>query len=184
MTARVTFSRLGPGCESALNGQRREPIVKVHVTPHYNIMAVDQHVGRRIVTSLVPQGGNLPSSGHTAQAIITAWHAIDDALTPVIGARGLVALYLRSLHLTAADPGLATADGRGKMALNLATTPAQLQALIARQSPADAAAIGNTFLQVFYGLLSSLVGPSLTDRLLRAIWPLSPSSISPQDTSP
>ena len=125
----------------------------------------------------------MPSAGHIAQAVITAWHAIDDALTPVIGARGLVALYLRTLHLTAANPGLATADGRDKLALNLANTPAQLQALIARQSPADAAAIGNIFLQVFHRLLSSLVGPSLTDRLLRAVWPLSPSSISPQDTS-
>ena len=152
--------------------------------PHCNTMAVDQHEGRRIVTSLVPQGGNLLSAGQTAQAVITAWHAIDDALTPVIGARGLVALYLRSLHLTAADPGLATAVGLGTMALNLANTPALLQALIARQSPAVAAAVGNTFLQVFYGLLSSLVGLSLTDRLLRAIWPLSPSSNPPQDTSP
>ena len=147
-------------------------------------MAVDQHEGHRLVTDLVPQGGNLPSSAHTAQAIITAWHAIDDALTPVIGARGLVALYQRSLHLTAANPGLAAAVGADKLALNLAATPAQLQALIARQSPADAAAIGTTFLQVFYSLLSSLVGPSLTDRLLRAVWPLSLSSIPPQDPSP
>ena len=147
-------------------------------------MAVDQQEGRRSVAPLAPQRDGLLSSGQTAQAIITAWHAIDDALTPVIGPRGLVALYLRSLHLTASDPGLATADGLGKLAVNAATTPALLQALIARQSPAAAAAIGNTYLQVFYGQLSGLVGPSLTERLLRAVGPLSPSSTSAQDTSP
>ena len=147
-------------------------------------MAVDQPEGLRGFAPLAPQCGHLPSSVQTAQAIITAWHAIDDALTPVIGPRGLVALYLRSLHLTASDPGLATADGLGKLAVNAATTPALLQALIARQSPAAAAAIGNTYLQVFYGQLSGLVGPSLTERLLRAVGPLSPSSTSAQDTSP
>ena len=77
-------------------------------------MAVDQHEDRRAVTFLVPQAGHVPSAGHTAQAVITAWHAIDDALTPVIGARGLVALYLRTLHLTAANPGLAAAVGADK----------------------------------------------------------------------
>ena len=139
-------------------------------------MAVDEPEGLRGVAPLTPQHGHLPSSGQNAQAIITAWHAIDDALTPVIGPRGLVALYLRSLHLTASDPGLATADGLGKLAVNAATTPALLQALIARQSPAAAAAIGNTFLQVFYSQLSGLIGPSLTERLLRAVGPTRPDS--------
>ena len=147
-------------------------------------MAVDPHDGYRGVAPLATHCGHLPTSDQTAQAIITAWHAIDDALTPVIGTRGLVALYQRSLHLTASDPGLATADGPDRLALIAANAPALLQALIARQNPADAAAIGNTFLRVFYGLLSGLVGPSLTERLLLVVGPLSPSRISPQDTSP
>ena len=116
--------------------------------------------------------------------MITAWHAIDDALTPVVGSRGLVALYLRALHLTAVDPALAAGGEPARLALNAATTPALLQALIARQSPADAAATGATFLQVFHGLLSSLVGPSLTERLLRAVRTSSPSNAPSQDKLP
>lgn len=184
LSARVTLNCLGAGCENAPNRQRKKRIVKSQFKPHDNTMAVDQHEGRPSAASLAPQGGHALSSDQTAQAIVTAWHAIDDALTPVIGARGLAALYLRSLHLTAAHPGLATADGPGKLVLTAAPTPAQLQALIACQSPANAAAIGNTFLEVFHALLSSLVGPSLTERLLRAVWPLSPSSLPPQDKWP
>jgi hypothetical protein len=147
-------------------------------------MSVDQPESRRITSPLAPWAGAGLSSAQTAEAVMTAWHAIDDALTPVIGARGLVALYLRALHLTAADPALAAAGQPAKMALNAANTPELLQALIARQTPAHATAIGNTFLQVFYGLLSSLIGPSLTERLLRAVWASSLSSTSAQDRLP
>ena len=42
---------------------------------------------------------------------------------------------------------------------------------------------GGLLLQTFYELLASLVGPSLTGRLLDAVW-TPPSSAPAQDTSP
>jgi len=147
-------------------------------------MSVENQEGRRTNTLLGARADEDLSADQTAQTVITAWHAIDDALTPVVGSRGLVALYLRALHLTAVDPALAEGGEPARLALNAATTPALLQALIARQSPADAAATGATFLQVFHGLLSSLVGPSLTERLLRAVRTSSPSNAPSQDKLP
>ncbi len=147
-------------------------------------MSTDDQERRRITALLAPRAGEEPPAAQTALAVITAWHAIDDAMTPVVGPRGLVALYLRALHLTASDAALAAAGEPAKLALSAATTPALLQALIAHQSPADATTTGTTFLQVFYALLSSLVGPSLTERLLRAVWTPSPRPISAQDTPP
>jgi len=41
---------------------------------------------------------------------------------------------------------------------------------MAQQSAGTAAAIGGEILQTFYELLSMLVGPSLTERLLRSVW--------------
>lgn len=147
-------------------------------------MAFDRQEGHRPPALLAPEMGQCPPAAHTAQAMITAWHAIDDALTPVVGARGLVALYLRALHLAASDPALVSTEASSKRALSAATTPALLQALIARHSPADAVAIANTFRQVFHGLLSSLVGPSLTERLLSLAATSSHSSTSAQEKSP
>ena len=147
-------------------------------------MAAEHPEGHRITALLAAQGGGGLPAAQTAQAVITAWHAIDDALTPVVGPRGSVALYLRALHLTATHAALAASGEPARQALIACATPALLQDWIARQSPADATTIGTTFLQVFYALLSSLVGPSLTERLLRAVWTPSPSPLSAQDTPP
>jgi hypothetical protein len=109
------------------------------------------------------------------------WQEIDDALTPVLGARGVVALYRRTLHLTAvACPGVASgADG-----LLHATDPTALKALLVRQRADHAAMLGSAFLSEFNGLVASLIGPSLTGRLLRAVWLPPSSGLTAQDISP
>ena len=46
-----------------------------------------------------------------AAAVLAIWEEIDDALTPIVGAQGLVALYRRTVHLAAAQhPWLAGRD--------------------------------------------------------------------------
>jgi hypothetical protein len=146
-------------------------------------MLLDHQKGSEFSALPASRTDDWPPAADTAQAVIGSWHAIDDALTPLIGARGLVALYLRALHLSAADPAMRSAGEPGRRALVAAATPALLQALIASQSPAHAVVIGNTFLQIFYELMSSLVGAPLTDRLLRAAMTSSPSSTSTQENS-
>ena len=85
-------------------------------------MIIEHQEGSSITALLAPQADVALTAVQTAQAVITTWHIIDDALTPVVGARGLVALYLRALHLTASDPVLAVAGQPGKLAFNAATT--------------------------------------------------------------
>ena len=116
-----------------------------------------------------------------AAAVLAIWEEIDDALTPIVGPLGVVALYRRSLHLTAAQhPWLA---GRDEGVLT-DTDPAVLKSVLAQRSSAEAAAGGNAFLHTFHELLASLVGPSLTERLLRSVWEPPSSGPPAQDTSP
>ena len=115
------------------------------------------------------------------EAVVTLWHEIHAALTPILGQRGLTALYRRSLHLCApAHPWLAGTDiGDDKT-----TQLAALQRLIGAQTRDDAAAGGSALLLAFHELLTSLIGPSLTERLLRSAWTHASSGSAVQDTSP
>lgn len=109
---------------------------------------------------------------------------LDAVLAPIIGPRGVVALIQRSLHLASAvHPWLSARQPGGPSKLDSAT----FVSLLAQRSSDDAAAAADTFLQTFHGLLASLIGGSLTERLLRTAWgPPEPSSnkSSTQDTKP
>ncbi|MGL6109776.1 MAG: hypothetical protein ACRC2B_06695 [Rubrivivax sp.] len=116
-----------------------------------------------------------------AAAVLSIWEEIDDALTPIVGSQGVVALYRRSLHLAVAQhPWLA---GRDEGVLT-DTDPAVLKSVLAQRSSAEAAAGGSAFLNTFHELLASLIGPSLTARLLRSVWEPPSSGAAAQDTTP
>lgn len=92
---------------------------------------------------------------------------IGAALTPIIGPRGVAALYKRSLYLTAqTHPALLGLQEKVQAAMD----PSPLMAALAPLGDAEATRIGGALLIAFYELISSLVGPSLTERLLRSLW--------------
>lgn len=98
-----------------------------------------------------------------ADAACELWRRIDANLSPIIGRHGVAALVKRSLHLTRiSHPALsaaASADAR----------PGDFRALraaLAAQASADAAASNAALVSTFYDLLSSLIGATLTERLL------------------
>lgn len=98
----------------------------------------------------------------------------------MIGHRGSAALYRRGLHVSrAAFPWLAAAyEG--------AATPgdfASLHAALAEQSGEHAAAGQAAVLQNFHDLLTDLIGRSLTQRLLQAVWEPPSSGTSARDAS-
>lgn len=144
-------------------------------------MPVETQEGRQISTALVHRVGGDATAPQIAAAMVAIWHEIDDALTPILGKGGVAALYKRTLYLTGtAHPWLALRREDLSTGVDLAA----LKAVLSQQASAAAAAGGNDFLQTFHMLLTSLVGPSLTERLLRSVW-ARPSSGSPaQDTSP
>jgi len=121
----------------------------------------------RISATLTTLVGDDADATQIADAIISTWDAVNDALGPIIGRGGVAALYNRSLHLAGLHyPWLAAISRGAQTTMDLVA----LKAALSRQTSANATAGGTAVLQTFYELLSRLVGPSLTDRLLRSTW--------------
>lgn len=119
-----------------------------------------------------------------ADAIGAAWHDLDLSLSPVLGRRGVAALYKRCLHLnTVAYPWLAQV--REAAHASLAIDVAPLRAMLGERSEAEAAETGAALIHTFTELLSTLIGASLSERLLDSVWAL-PSTGGPpaEDTLP
>lgn len=132
-----------------------------------NVMSTDSQAERQIAASLAYRAGTKATAAQIADATAAAWQAIGTALVPIVGARGVAALYKRSLHLNRqTHPFLSPVFEGVQTSIDLAS----LKAALAQQSPDGAAAGGAAVLQTFYELLTTLVGPSLTERLLRSVW--------------
>ena len=102
-----------------------------------------------------------------AAACGDVWLELDVALSPIIGTRGVAALGQRSLHLASAvHPWLAERQPSGPTLFDAAL----LVSVLAQRSRDEAAAAADTFLQTLRELLTSLIGSSLTQRLLGAAW--------------
>ena len=141
---------------------------------------MESQESRRLATILAQSAGVDTSAMHIADAIVSIWQDIDTALRPIIGQGGVAALYKRSLYLcTTNHPWLAGTYEGVPTSLDLSA----LRAVLVKQNRADAAAAGATLLQILYELLISLVGPSLTEQLLRSVWANSFRGFPAQDTS-
>lgn len=128
----------------------------------------------------------LAARGHeaarVAEATTTTLLAIDAALSPIISERGVAALYRRSLFLIR--------QGRPWLDPVYAADPAPgdysaLRSALSEQDDGDALHVADELLRTFHGLLVSLIGESLTARLLGSILEKTPSSgDAVQDISP
>ena len=122
---------------------------------------------RRVTAPLTERTGVDATAAQTAVAFGIIWSELDAALSPIVGPRGVEALGQRSLKLISTlHPWLAA----GQPGEPTRFEPLRLAPLLAQHSNEEAQAAGNAFLQTFHGLLSSLIGLSLTDRLLHAAW--------------
>ena len=136
---------------------------------------------RRIPSALAPLVTAGADAARIADTAVAIWRDIDAALAPIIGQRGVAALIKRSLYLTHSEhPWLATVyEG---------TPPpgdyGPLHAALSKQTGAQAAAAQGALLQTFHDLLGNLIGASLTERLLRAVWDRLSSGDAVQGTSP
>ncbi|MHC8392748.1 hypothetical protein ACYZT8_03660 [Pseudomonas sp. LB3P93] len=136
---------------------------------------------RQIVASLAHRVGPDADIARIAQAIMSTLRDMEVALTPIIGQQGVAALYRRSLHLCASThPRLAGTCDKVPAGMDLTA----LKSVIVELSNADALFFGEVLLTTFYELLSTLIGPSLTERLLRGMWEPSLSDTPSQENSP
>ena len=132
-----------------------------------------------IRTTLKQRTGSVPNASATSEATATTWRLVETQLVPVIGARGLEVLFRRALHqTTAAFPWLAASvDRRGS-----AGVLPSLTACLAAEHAATAAEAAYVLLLTFAELLATLIGESLTERLLAPVW-ARPSLPSEQETA-
>lgn len=116
-----------------------------------------------------PSGDN---AAQVAGAALAAWGDVFASLSPVIGSRGVSALYQRSVHLAQrGHPCLKGAD-EGEPG------PGQFEALrgILSSHP-DSRAAGDAsaaLLHTFRELLEGMIGPKLTQQLLEPVAPAAP----------
>lgn len=111
----------------------------------------------------LPQTEDSIFSLRVADAAVTTWRELDAALSPIIGQRGVAALYQRSLYLNRSDyPWLA---GVHQATLRVGEF-APLHAVLTQQTSTIAADACNALLATFRDLLTRLIGMSLAERLL------------------
>ena len=109
--------------------------------------------------------GNRTDADAVAVATVRAVESLMGELKPLVGGLATFALYARSLHLANAsfekpDPALQ------KLQENLTSLHNDLSA----RSLEDARTASQALLRALVDLLASLIGQSLTDRLLRSAW--------------
>lgn len=110
-----------------------------------------------------------------ADAAVALWLQINQALHPILGHRGVAALFNRSVKNTAARFPWIGQDPQDALAV---VDPSVLKAALLLQTAAEATAGVDSLFQSLRALLTSLVGSSLTDRLLRSVWAHSPGEAS------
>ncbi|MFC5582395.1 hypothetical protein [Rhodanobacter terrae] len=113
-----------------------------------------------------------------AEIAVSIWDDVGEALAPIIGQSGVGALFRRSIYLTRiAHPCLQVVDERALASGGLAV----LQTVLAQQDSTEAAAVNAALLQNFQEVLITLIGASLTSRLLRPVWEITSSGDAAQE---
>ena len=117
--------------------------------------------------TLAHVAGVAPDASAIADATLNTWRQVAVRLVPVIGVRGVDALFNRSLHVTSRTyPWLASDESDENVTVLLSG----LRARIATRESAEAAEACHALLLNFTELLASLIGDSLTKRLLVSVW--------------
>ncbi len=131
-----------------------------------------------VLTHLVEAGADAP---RVADAAVAVWRSVDAALSPIVGERGVDALFKRSLYLQRDEcPWLAAAHEVAPPGRDFQT----LHAALAQRTGADAATANAALLLAFCDLLSTLIGAPLTERLLRHVLNPPSSGDAAQDITP
>lgn len=127
--------------------------------------------------TLAYHAGPTPDPDTVAEATFIIWNLVAVRLTPVIGTKGVDILFRRSLHLTTVSfPWLTMAEEYEDTPSLLSSTKARLTS----QETSVSTEAGCALLITFTELLKTLIGESLTGRLLGTIW-ASPSSTTEQE---
>ncbi len=120
----------------------------------------------RIQSSLVKTAAANSDTVAIAGKVVAIWRDIDTSLSPIIGHRGVAALLSRSIHLTR-DTYLWLGTVQEAIAETIDFTALQLK--LSQQSVENIVTVNGALLEKFVGLLTNLIGVSLTERLIQPI---------------
>ena len=131
-----------------------------------------------IATLLARRAGETPDAKEIAAAVADTWPQVTARLAPVIGVRGVTVLLRRAVHLTSTTfPWLQVPENEQEGAVLLQTLTTRL----AEQRASTAVEASRALLVTFTELLTTLIGESLTERLLSPVW--APPPTVPQQES-
>jgi hypothetical protein len=120
-----------------------------------------------ILETLAPRPGEEADSRAIAVRALWSWKQIALHLTPLIGEAGFHSLYARTIRLAISDFGGLTLSAQSESFDTLFQKLGQDLELLA---PVEAVRASNILLATFTELLSTLIGESLTSRILRSAW--------------
>jgi hypothetical protein len=130
--------------------------------------------------TLRQRAGESPDALAIAKATSETWLLMSAQLTPVIGGNGVDAILKRSLHLTSVVfPWLSVPD----VQLDIDSLPVRINVLLAGHEAVVAAQASSTLLITFTELLATLIGNSLTRRLLDPVWITASGVVEQEKTS-
>lgn len=117
-----------------------------------------------------------PDSADAASAVVQTWRRVEAGLRPVLGQRGVAALFARCVHLVRpTHPCLEGLRDSAAAAINFDA----FESVLSQRPVLEIVEAGELLLQTLHALLVSLVGTALTDRLLAGVSvPLPGESIS------
>lgn len=144
-------------------------------------MSTDSDASLDFQLFLACRAGDGADSALIAAALSATLQDLDTVLSPVIGSKGVAALLRRSLQLTGAP--LPDPDGLAECALEPLDHTCLLT-FLGQRPPQEVLGLGEQLLQTLYRLLGTLIGPSLTARLLDAVFAAPLSAPPAQDSSP
>lgn len=122
---------------------------------------------KAIRRAIARRAGVAPNADAIAQATLDTWQQIAAQMESVIGARGVDALFTRSLHVVGKRYRWLEISGvRGNAAVSLAT----IKSCFESQDATVAIDAACELLTTFAELLASLIGESLTARIVDVVW--------------
>ncbi|MFC5583239.1 hypothetical protein [Rhodanobacter terrae] len=102
-----------------------------------------------------------------AEIAVSIWDDVGEALAPIIGQTSVAVLFKRSVYLTRHTHPCLSIVNEGAVPATGAL--AALRVMLAEQDRVEALAVNASMLQNFHQLLISLIGASLSKRLLRPV---------------
>lgn len=133
---------------------------------------------RRIAAALASRLGQSTDPTFVAASVVSLWRDMERVLSPIIGVRGVAALYGRTIFVTSRmHSWLGNAPEGVQSSMDLDS----LHTAISAQPRAVGIEGGSALFSTFRELLVSMVGAVLTEQLLRDVLTSSSSGHAAQD---